>query len=206
MLVTFCSSCLTTKDTNAPSSTVETVPTTSTTVLQNLDVAKKAWESWITTFEYVDSSQISKSECGVFAILIIPGGVTFHSWDGATWSDISAQVITVLGEKPAKIYTQDFTKDGILDFFVTFEDQKKSGGSTYGGFFAFPWSGEKRCQWEWVDINDGRGLSKTVESPEVNMRRGVVLATGYESGKWKSSGEILYSSSSGSFVFQKKMG
>jgi hypothetical protein len=58
------------------------------------------------------------------------------------------------------------------------------------------------CEWGWVDIDDGRDLTKIIESPEVDQRKGLVRGTGYVNSRWKSFGLVDYLPSSSSFVFQ----
>lgn len=173
------------------------------TVPSKPGAATKAWTKWVKSFDVVDVSAISKSDCGVYAMLVTEGSLTFYDWDGVQWADISVQLGGGRGSDPLKVYTHDFTNDGVLDFFVTYGDRKISGGSTYGAYFAFPWSGENRCEWRWVDIDDGRGATKVIDSPEVDQRRGIVYANGYKSGKWKTYGVVEYLSSSNSFVFRE---
>ncbi len=174
-----------------------------TTVPWRPGAATKAWTNWVRTFDVVDVSAISKSDCGVYAMLVTQGSLTLYDWDGVQWADISVQLGGSRGRDPLKVYSYDFTNDGVLDFFVTYGDKKQSGGSTYGAYFAFPWSGENRCEWKWVDIDDGRGITKTIDSPEVDQRKGIVYANGYKSGRWKSFGVIEYLPSSNSFVFRE---
>lgn len=195
---------------SAGQSEASTVPTTTlvesslrTTVPWSPGAATKAWTQWVKTFDVVDVSAISKSECGVYAMLVTEGSLTLYDWDGVQWADISVQLGGGRGRDPLKVYSHDFTNDGVLDFFVTYGDKKKSGGSTYGAYFAFPWSGANKCEWKWVDIDDGRGITKIIDSPEVDQRRGVVHANGYQSGRWKTYGVVEYLPSSNSFVFRE---
>ena len=174
-----------------------------TTVPWRPGAATKAWTSWIKTFDVVDVSAISKSDCGVYAMLVTQGSLTLYDWDGVQWADISGQLGGGRGRDPLKVYSHDFTNDGVLDFFVTYGDKKRSGGSTYGAYFAFPWSGENQCEWKWVDIDDGRGITKIIDSPEVDQRQGIVYANGYKSGRWKTYGVVEYLPSSNSFVFRE---
>ncbi|MGA0117354.1 MAG: hypothetical protein ACO3JF_03085 [Ilumatobacteraceae bacterium] len=183
--------------------TTTTLPATSTTVPWVTGAAAKAWNKFVKSYEVLDVSAISKGECGVYAMLITERSLTFYWWDGQKWNDNSAQLAGGKGSLPLKVYSHDFTNDGIIDYFVTYGDRKKSGGSTYGAFFAHKWSGDNMCDWEWVDIDDGRSITKTVESPEVDQRKGLVYADGYANSRWKSYGLVDYLPSSGSFVFQQ---
>lgn len=195
------------------SSQSSTPTTTSSTVVQSSPVrttvpskpgaATKAWEKFVQTFVTIDVSQISKSECGVYAMLVTEGSLTFYDWNGVQWTDISSLLMGGRGQFPLKVYSHDFTNDGVIDFFVTYGDNKSRGGATYGGFFAFPWSGDNACEWAWVDIDNGRDITKVVESPEIDQRRGVVYSSGYESGRWRTYGKLSYLPASSSFVFQR---
>ena len=201
--VTGCGGAVARTDISNSTSTSLLVSPVRTTVPSKPGAATKAWKKWVQSFEVVDVSAISKSECGVYAMVVTEGSLTFYDWDGVQWADISTQLGGGRGRVPLKIYTHDFTNDGILDFFVTYGDRKKTGGSTYGAYFAFPWSGENRCDWRWVDIDDGRGATKIIDSPEVDQRQGIVYANGYKSGRWKTYGVVEYLSSSNSFVFRE---
>ncbi len=178
-------------------------PATSTSVPWVTGTAAKEWKKFIQSFEVKDVSAISKGVCGVRAMLITEGSLTFYWWDGLKWNDDSQKLLGGKGRLPAKVYSHDFTNDGVVDYFVTYEDRRASGGKTYGAFFAHRWSGANMCEWEWVDIDDGQNLTKTIESPEVDQRKGVVYGDGYKGGRWRTFGMVDYLSSSGSFIFQE---
>lgn len=173
-----------------------------TTVPWKPGAAVKAWNSFVKTFEVVDVSGISKSDCGVYAMMITEGSLTFYMWNGVKWMDISTDLDGGKGAMPLKVYTHDFTNDGVLDFFVTYGDNRASGGKTYGGFFAYPWEVERQCKWSWVDIDNGREIRKVIESPEVDQRKGIVYADGFKRG-YGTYGVIDFLPSSGSFVFNE---
>ena len=97
----------------------------------------------------------------------------------------------------------DFTLDGELDFFVQWDDTKMKGGARYGAYFAYPWTQEGRCKWQWMDVDNGRDLGKTIESPEVDERNVVVHGKGYDNSRWASTGRFEFQSSSSSFVWVK---
>jgi hypothetical protein len=192
-----------TSSSSSTPTTTTVAPATSTTVAWVTGAAAKAWKTFVKSYEVVDVSAISKGDCGVYAMLVTEGSLTFYWWDGMKWNDDSSKLAGGKGQQPLKVYSHDFTNDGILDYFVTYGDRKETGGSTYGAFFAHRWSGENKCQWEWVDVDNGQSLTKTVESPEVDQRKGLVFADGYANSRWKSYGRIDYLPSSGSFVFQE---
>jgi hypothetical protein len=130
------------------SSQSSTPTTTSSTVVQGAPVrttvpskpgaATKAWEKYVQSFVTIDVSEISKSDCGTYAMLVTEGSLTFYDWNGVQWTDISSLLMGGRGQFPLKVYSHDFTNDGVIDFFVTYGDNKARGGSTYGGFFASP--------------------------------------------------------------------
>lgn len=201
LLLSACQSGTSLSTSTSSSSIVE--PTVRTTVPSARGAATKAWKSFVESFEVVDVSEISKSDCGTYAMLVTEGSLTFYDWNGVQWTDISQLLMGGRGELPLKVYSHDFTNDGVTDFFVTYGDNKKRGGATYGGFFAFPWNVENKCEWSWVDIDNGRDITKVVESPDIDQRRGVVYSSGYVSRRWLSVGKLSYLPSSSSFVFEQ---
>ena len=176
---------------------------TSTSVPWAAGAATKAWNTFVKSFDSIDVSQVSKGECGVRAMLITEGSLTFYWWDGVRWNDDSTQLAGGKGVMPTKVYSFDFTNDGVLDYFVAYEDDKAKGGPTYGAFFGYPWSGDDYCHWGWMDIDNGTTLTRTINRPEVNQRNGEVFAEGYTSRRWKSFGVYEYQPSSNSFVFRE---
>ena len=191
---------------SAGTATTTTSPTTTvgepprTTVPWKPGAAIKAWDKFVKQFVTVDVSGISKSDCGVYAMIITDGSLTFYMWNGVRWMDISADLGDGKGAMPLKVYTHDFTNDGVLDFFVTYGDNREKGGPVYGAFFAFPWSGENQCTWNWVDIDNGQTIAKTIDRPDVDQRNGVVYANGFAHG-YGTYGKIDYLPSTSSFVF-----
>lgn len=185
-----------------PTTTTTEAPPVSTTVPWATGAAVKAWRTHVKSFVVKDISAVSKGDCGVFAMLITDGSATFYWWDGVKWNDDSQQLMGGRGRMPEKVYSHDFTNDGVVDFFVTYADNMKTGGPRYGAFFAHKWSGDNMCDWGWVDIDNGRDLTKIIEAPEIDQRKGLVYGEGYTQRRWKSFGLIDYLPSSGSFVFQ----
>jgi hypothetical protein len=159
-----------------------------------------AWNTYVESFEVIDVSEVSNGECGARAMMITEGSLTFYWWDGVRWNDDSPQLIGGKGALPLKVHTHDFTNDGVLDFFVIYEEKKD--GPTYGAFFGYPWSGSV-CEWRWMDIDNGTRLTQRIDRPEVNQRNGEVFAEGYSSRNWKSFGVYEYQPSSNSFVFRE---
>jgi hypothetical protein len=173
---------------------------TSTTIPSTPRKAVDAWNEYVTSFEVVDVSEVSTGDCGARAMLITEGSLTFYWWDGLRWNDDSSKLLGGKGAFPIKVYSHDYTNDGITDFFVTFEEKKE--GPTYGAFFGYPWTGSD-CEWRWMDIDNGTRLTQRIDRPEVNQRNGEVFAEGYSSRNWKSFGVYEYHPSSNSFVFRE---
>jgi len=192
------------------SSQSSTPTTTSSTVVQGAPVrttipskpgaATKAWETYVQSFVTIDISEISKSDCGTYAMLVTEGSLTFYDWNGVQWTDISSLLMGGRGQFPLKVYSHDFTNDGVIDFFVTYRTRKNSG-PIYGGFFAIPWSGDFRCVWNWVDIDNGRDSSKVIDRPEIDQRKGRVYGAGYVNRRYSSRRQLKYLPSANSFVF-----
>lgn len=180
--------------------TTTTMPPVPTTIPWEKGAPEAAWATWLTTFEVVDASEISESECGVFAMLVTEESLTFYSWDGAQWSDKSGVLGGGRGKYPLKVYSSDYTNDGVIDYFVTYRTNKNSG-NTFGGFFAIPWSGDFRCVWNWVDIDNGRDNSKVIDRPEIDQRKGKVFGAGYVKRRYSTRRELKFSPSANSFVF-----
>jgi hypothetical protein len=103
----------------ATASTTTTIPIP-TTVPWKEGAPEAAWAAWLTTFAVIDASEISESECGVFAMLVTDESLTFYSWDGVQWSDKSDVLLGGRGKYPQKVYSSDYTNDGVIDFFVTY--------------------------------------------------------------------------------------
>lgn len=188
-------------DSTGMSAVASTTIPVSTTVAWEKGAPEKAWATWLETFAVIDASEISESECGVFAMLVTEESLTFYSWDGVQWSDKSDVLGGGRGKYPIKVYSSDYTNDGVVDYFVEYQT-KRTGGKTFGGYFAFPWSGDLRCVWNWVDIDNGRDISKVIDSPEVDQRKGVIYSTGYQHRRY-TRGELKYLPSSSSFVFEE---
>lgn len=194
--VAACSTSTQSTDTTAFPTTTLNGPSR-TTVPWKPGAALKAWDKWVKNFETIDVSGVSKSDCGVFGMIVTEGSLTFYMWNGLTWIDISKDLAGGHGQKPEKVYTQDFTNDGVLDFFVIYGDNRAKGGASYGAYFAFPWTS---CEWKWVGVDNGNTIAKTVESPEVDQRKRLVYAKGFFRG-YGSFGAINYLPSTSSFVF-----
>lgn len=193
----------TSTDASTTSSTTTSSVAPSTTVAWTRGAERAAWEDFIDAYEVLDTSEFSRGPCGVFAMMLTEGSVTFYWWNGREWVDRSSLLVGGQGDKPAKVYTRDFTLDGVPDFFVEYEPSRDYRGRSYGSFFAYPWTHEQQCQWTWIDVDDGRDLGKRVVSPDVDQRAHQVYGTGYVKGRWGSYGVYEFLGSSSSFVFRQ---
>lgn len=180
--------------------TTTTAESTRTTVAWAPGAPLQAWDTFLKTFDVKDASEVSISECGVYAMLVTDESLTFYMWNGIEWKDISEDLSGGRGQYPIKVYTQDFTNDGAKDFFVIYRT-KKNSGKTYGAYFAYPWSGENYCVWSWMDVDDGRSFGKTIESPKVNQKKRVIYGDGYHRG-YLTRGVFEYLPASSAFVFR----
>jgi ABC-type glycerol-3-phosphate transport system substrate-binding protein len=195
------SACSTTSGGSGSTVVTATMPPATSTTIPSIPIAAvEAWNEYITSFEVVDVSDVSNGECGARAMLITEESLTFYWWDGVRWNDDSSKLLGGKGALPLKVHTHDFTNDGVLDFFIIYEEKKD--GPTYGAYFAYPWSGSV-CEWRWMDIDNGTRLTQRIDRPEVNQRNGEVFAEGYSSRNWKSYGVYEYQPSSNSFVFRE---
>ena len=184
-----------TTTTVAPSTTVQWTP--------GADVA--AWEKFVESFEVLDVSQVSTGECGSRAMLVTPESLTLYWWNGVEWRDDSTLLEGGRGQYPIKVYTHDYTNDGVLDFFVLYSETNKPKSPLYGAFFAYTWPIEEQCQWGWVDVDNGRTTTKTVLSPDVNPQNGRVFAPGYTRRRTSVKGEYKFLPSTNSFMYNEPM-
>jgi len=186
--------------TTAPPATSVPVPVT---LPWKKGAANAAWKVFLESYEVLDVSKFSRSECGLYAVLVTEGSVTFYFWDGRTWIDQTRLLDGGQGDTPTGVVSADFTNDGVTDFFVTYGPDRDLGNRDYGALLAIPWGGDYRCQWGWVDVDDGRDLTKRVISPDVDASAREVRGDGWERGRWRSRGVFEYLGSSSSYVFRK---
>lgn len=175
----------------------------STTVAWTSGAEVEAWERFIESYEVLDVSAISTGECGPRAMMVTEESLTTYWWDGNRWNDDSAILAGGRGRFPLKVHTHDYTNDGVLDFFVVYADEDRPKSRTYGALFAYPWAQEDVCDWAWVDINNGRSTTKTLNSPDVDARRGAIFAQGFTRRRTSARGEYRYLPSTGALVYQE---
>jgi hypothetical protein len=182
---------------------VESTVPPSTTVPWTPGAEVAAWKEFVKSYEVLDVSEISTGECGSRAMLITEESLTLYWWDGVAWNDDSALLQGGRGKFPQKVYTHDYTNDGVLDFFVVYADEQRPRTQTYGSFFAYLWGQEDICNWGWVDVNNGRSTTKTLQSPEVNVQRGKIFAPGYNKRRMNVRGEYEFLPSTGAFMYRE---
>lgn len=183
-------------------STQSTVPP-STTVPWTPGVEVAAWEKFVEPFEILDVSQVSTGECGSRAMLVTPESLTMYWWNGVEWKDDTALLDGGRGQYPQKVYTYDYTNDGVLDFFVLYSEDDRPKSDTYGSFFAYTWALEEQCKWGWVDVDNGRTTTKTVLDPDVNPQTGRIVAPGFTRRRTSVRGEYKFFPSTSSFMYQE---
>lgn len=192
---------------DADISTEETVVTTtipsSTTVPWSEGAEVVAWKQFVQSFEVLDVSEVSTGECGSRAMLITEESLTMYWWDGVQWNDDSALLQGGKGNLPQKVYTHDYTNDGVLDFFVVYADEERPRTQTFGAFFAYLWGIDDVCNWGWVDINNGRNTTKTLQSPEVDVQKGKIFAPGFTQRRTSARGEYEFMPSTGALMYRE---
>jgi hypothetical protein len=193
----------TTSDLTSESTVVETTVAPSTTVpwSEGADVA--AWKEFVKSYEVLDVSEVSTGECGSRAMLITEESLTMYWWDGVRWNDDSALLQGGKGRLPQKVYTHDYTNDGVLDFFVVYADEERPRSQTFGALFAYLWGLDDVCNWGWLDINNGRTTTKTLQSPDVDVQKGKIFASGFTQRRTSARGEYEFLPSTGAFVYRE---
>lgn len=150
----------------------------------------------------IDRSVVSTGECGTYAMLITRSVVYFMSWDGRQWNDQSDLLQGGRGFEPVKVISRDYTNDGVTEFLVVYADEVDDGGRSYGAIFGYPWDPSLQCRWTWMDIDNGRDLVTTFESPDVPLRKKIVYGYGYR-GSQRAFGKIEFSPAENRFVFTR---
>ena len=179
-----------------------TVPP-STTVPWTKGAEVEAWEQFLQSYEVLDASLVSTGECGSRAMLVTEGSLTTYWWDGVQWNDDSQLLEGGRGLLPQKVYTHDYTNDGVLDFFVLYADEQRPRTQTFGAYFAYLWGAEDVCNWGWVDINNGRITTKTLQSPDVDVQNGSIFAPGFTQRRTSARGVYEFLPSTGAFVYRE---
>lgn len=178
-----------------------TLPPVSTTVASQPGAAEAAWATFITSYEVIDSSAVSNGPCGPRAVLITEGSTTTYWWDGVRWNDDTSMLDGSKGNKPSRVYTHDFTNDGVDDFVVVFDDNVRRTGNRYVSILAYPWVETEQCKWRWMDIDNGLDTNKRFDITGIDTRTWTIRGIGY-SHRRLTRGRIEFLPASSSFVFQ----
>ena len=177
-----------------------TMPAVSTTVPSVAGAAETAWDAFIRSFVVIDASAVSNGPCGPRAVLLTEGSVTTYWWDGVRWNDDTSILDGPKGEKPSRVYTHDFTNDGVDDFAVVYDDNVRRTGNRYVAIIGYPWSKQDECKWRWMDIDNGLDTNKRFEISGIDTRTWRIHGVGYVHRRL-SGGYIAYLPASSAFVF-----
>jgi hypothetical protein len=192
-----------TSDVTTESTVVETTVAPSTTVPWQEGAEVDAWNEFVKSYAVLDVSEVSTGECGSRAMLITEESLTMYWWDGVRWNDDSALLQGGKGNLPQKVYTHDYTNDGVLDFFVVYADELRPRTQTFGALFAYLWGIDDVCNWGWVDINNGRNTTKTLQSPDVDVQKGKIFASGFNQRRMNIRGEYEFMPSTGALMYRE---
>ncbi len=190
-------------DTSTATSVSESTVPPSTTVPWVEGAEVVAWKQFVQSYEVLDVSDVSTGECGPRAMMITEESLTMYWWDGVRWNDDSALLAGGRGQLPQKVYTHDYTNDGVLDFFVVYADEERPRTKTFGAFFAYLWGLEDICNWGWVDVNNGRTTTRVLPSPDVDVQRGKIFANGFTQRRTSARGEYQFLPSTGAFMYSE---
>lgn len=178
-----------------------TLPPVTTTVASAPGVAEAAWGEFVKSFATIDVSQVSNGPCGPRGVIITEGSVTTYLWDGTKWNDDTSILEGTKGAKPSKVYTHDFTNDGVDDFLVVFDDNVRRTGNQYVSIIGYPWSTTEQCKWRWLDIDNGLDTNQRYEISRVDTRTWLIWGTGYVHRRL-TGGYLAYLPASSTFIFQ----
>lgn len=192
-----------TSDVATESTFVESTVAPSTTVAWQEGADEAAWKEFVQSYEVLDASEVSSGECGSRAMLITEESLTMYWWDGVRWNDDSALLQGGKGKLPQKVYTHDYTNDGVLDFFVVYADEARPRSQSFGALFAYLWGLDDVCNWGWVDINNGRNTTKTLQSPDVDVQKGKIFASGFNQRRMNTRGEYEFMPSTGALMYRE---
>lgn len=156
--------------------------------------------------EATDTSVISTGPCGTFAMAVTTAEVFFMSWDGKKWNDQSALLQGGRGFEPRRVISRDYTGDDVIEFLVVYVDAELDpaieNGLSYGAVFGYPLARDLRCQWTWLDIDNGREVVTTFDGPDVPLGKSYVNGYGWR-GDYRAFGKIEYDPDLERFVFTR---
>jgi len=191
-------------ETTVPRSTTTTTTVPLTTIVESGKDATAELRTLATSMGARDFSEISDSACGKFAMVLadviidgfVKGGLFWYWWDGSQWVDKSDQLKGGIGDYHLRVYTRDYTNDGIKEFFVVAKDSERRSAKEFGSFFGFGWSPQSQCRWDWMVIDNGRETVTAISEPEPSPRSAKVST--------RIRGWVWYDSSISAFRFDYK--
>ncbi len=199
-------------ETTAPRSTTTTSTVPLTTIVESGKDATAELRILAKAVGARDFSEISDSACGKFAMVLtdviidgfVKGGLFWYWWDGSQWVDKSEQLKGGIGDYHLRVYTRDYTNDGIKEFFVVAKDSERRSAKEFGSFFGFGWSPQSQCRWDWMAIDNGRETVTAISEPEPSPRSVKVFCVGYRNSSTRIRGWVWYDSSISAFRFDYK--
>jgi hypothetical protein len=199
-------------ETTVPRSTTTTTTVPLTTIVESGKDATAELRTLATSMGARDFSEISDSACGKFAMVLadviidgfVKGGLFWYWWDGSQWVDKSDQLKGGIGDYHLRVYTRDYTNDGIKEFFVVAKDSERRSAKEFGSFFGFGWSPQSQCRWDWMVIDNGRETVTAISEPEPSPRSAKVFCVGYRNSSTRIRGWVWYDSSISAFRFDYK--
>lgn len=199
-------------ETTAPRSTTTTSSVPLTTIVESGKDATVELRTLAKAAGARDFSEISDSACGKFAMVLtdviidgfVKGGLFWYWWDGSKWVDQSEQLKGGIGDYHLRVYTRDYTNDGIKEFFVVAKDSERRSAKEFGSFFGFGWSPQSQCRWDWMVIDNGRETVTAISEPEPSPRSAKVFCIGYRNSSTRIRGWVWYDSSISAFRFDYK--
>ncbi len=93
----------------------------------------------------VDYSMISDSQCGKFALLVVPEDVHFYRWTSTGWQQDDSNFGNWIPKYPLSVTTNDYTNDGLDEFLLSID---MSAGAILAQF---------ECKWQWLPFQGTSG-------------------------------------------------
>ena len=84
-----------------------------------------------------------------------------------------------------------------------YADELRPRTQTFGALFAYLWGIDDVCNWGWVDINNGRNTTKTLQSPDVDVQKGKIFASGFNQRRMNIRGEYEFMPSTGALMYRE---
>lgn len=147
-------------------------------------------------FKSLDYSRLSISHDGIFAVVLKNkrnfglwdvGTVTLWQWDGRVWTDVTATISNVpdssdpsmMEDKSSTggrfVTTYDYTKDGVNDFLVSFDESAMGYNHPVGGILALI-----DGKWSWQEFMSYDGtLTTLMQELNYSTDRQIITARDY---------------------------